>query len=169
MTKRNPGLPRNPRDEYPTPAKALVPAFLRHLAADGYGFVEPCCGNGELVWHLQANGFRCDMANDIKHGGNAMDLKQVKAAIVTNPPWDRKLLHPMILHFVGLDVPVWLLLDADWMHTRQAVPFLHYCTHIVSIGRVRWMAGTKMDGFDNCAWYRFSLHPTGAPQFIARS
>jgi hypothetical protein len=73
---------------------------------------------------------------------------------ITNPPWTRNLLHPIIDHLSGI-LPTWLLLDADWMHTKQAAPYLEYCTKIVSIGRVKWMEGTKMTGKDNCCWYQF--------------
>jgi hypothetical protein len=89
------------------------------------------------------------------------------ASIVTNPPWDREILHPMIEHFIKLERPVWLLLDADWMHTQQATPFMWRCSHIVSIGRVRWMEGTKMDGYDNAAWYRFH-HQAKETIFVPR-
>ena len=39
--------------------------------------------------------------------------------------------------------PTWLLFDADWAHTKQAAPYLRHCSHIVSVGRVHWMAGTQ--------------------------
>jgi len=72
---------------------------------------------------------------------------------ITNPPWDRKILHPMIEHF-RMQAPTWLLFDADWQHTVQAAQFLKYCSRIVSVGRVSWMEnGTQ--GKDNCCWYKF--------------
>ena len=43
--------------------------------------------------------------------------------IITNPPWNRKILHPMIEHFADFK-PTWLLFDADWMHTKQSTPYL---------------------------------------------
>ena len=44
-------------------------------------------------------------------------------AIITNPPWTRELLHPLISHFQQLK-PTWLLFDADWCHTQagRAIP-----------------------------------------------
>ena len=60
----------------------------------------------------------------------------------------------MILHFSAMR-PTWLLFDADWVHTRQAAPYLPHLRKIVSIGRVRWIEGSKHAGKDNCAWYLF--------------
>ena len=79
--------------------------------------------------------------------------------IITNPPWDRKILHPMIEHFASMR-PTWLLFDADWMHTKQSTPYMDYCQKIVSVGRVKWIPDSKMTGKDNCAWYLFDQDPT---------
>lgn len=172
MSKRNPGLPRNPRDLYNTPEKATIPA-LRHLLLDGRAFLEPCSGEGKLISHLCKYGFHCAQASDIASGTDAMSITRADIDphihfICTNPPWDRDILHPMIDHLVSLGLPVWLLLDADWMHTKQARPHLASCSKIVSIGRVRWMEGTHMDGYDNAAWYRFHKNHAGPAQFFAR-
>jgi hypothetical protein len=40
---------------------------------------------------------------------------------ITNPPWDRKILHRLIERFSAVG-PTWLLFDADWMHTKQSAP-----------------------------------------------
>ena len=89
--------------------------------------------------------------------------------IITNPPWDRKILHPLLLHFVGI-IPTWLLFDADWIHTKQSVEYLPYLRKIVSVGRVKWIADSQNTGKDNCCWYYFdnySLNST--PKFFGRS
>ena len=44
---------------------------------------------------------------------------QMADMIITNPPWDTKILHPMIEHFRSQNT-TWLLFDADWMHTKQS-------------------------------------------------
>ena len=72
--------------------------------------------------------------------------------IITNPPWDRKILHPMIEHFSKLK-PTWLLFDVDWAHTKQSAPYMKKCAKIVSVGRIKWFG--NMTGKDNCAWYLF--------------
>jgi len=58
--------------------------------------------------------------------------------------------------------------DADWMHTKQAAPYLKHCAMIVSVGRVRWIKGSKQDGKDNCAWYLFVDEETDGTAFIGR-
>ena len=74
--------------------------------------------------------------------------------IITNPPWNRKILHPMIEHFVDFK-PTWLLFDADWMHTKQSISYLKHLSKVVSIGRVKWIEGSSSVGKDNCCWYLF--------------
>ena len=74
--------------------------------------------------------------------------------IITNPPWNRKILHPMIDHFSDLR-PTWLLFDSDWMHTKQSIPYLKMLKKVVSIGRVKWIEGSTSVGKDNCCWYLF--------------
>ena len=126
---------------------------------------EPCYGQGDLVNQLDAI---CVGYSDIDLGKNAFDLTKEdvwKAQyIVTNPPWSRNILHPMIEHFIKLK-PTWLLFDADWMHTKQAKPYLDYCEIIVSIGRLKWIPDTKMTGKDNCCWYLFDQNPKHNTEF----
>ena len=62
----------------------------------------------------------------------------------------------MIEHFADFK-PTWLLFDADWMHTKQSTPYLSILKKVVSIGRVRWIEGTKSVGKDNCCWYPFII------------
>ena len=73
---------------------------------------------------------------------------------ITNPPWSRDVLHQLISHLSDLR-PTWLLLDSDWMHTKQATPYLRFCRKIVSVGRVKWIPDSPNTGKDNCAWYLF--------------
>ena len=37
----------------------------------------------------------------------------------------------------------------DWSATRQAAPFMPHCSDIVTIGRVKWIEGSKHTGKDN--------------------
>ena len=88
--------------------------------------------------------------------------------IITNPPWDREILHPMIEHFSALR-PTWLLLDADWIHTKQSAPFMPWLRKIVSVGRVKWIPDSKMTGKDNCAWHLFDQNSEGQTEFVGRT
>jgi len=160
MGKRS-NFERNPRDYYRTPEKAVLP-LLPHLDM-GSPFVEPCAGDGCLVDHLERAGLFCDYKSDIepqskdiwKRDALLTDWSKISPEyFITNPPWDCKILHPMIEHFRQFAL-TWLLFDADWMHTKQARPYLKFCHKIVSVGRVSWMEnGTS--GKDNCAWYLFN-------------
>ena len=102
MGKRS-SFERVPRDFYPTPREAVLP-LLPHLAP-GTRFTEPCAGDGALVRHLESAGHHCELAYDIE--GESLGVWPDDArtslwlegdAFITNPPWDRKVLHPIILN-----------------------------------------------------------------------
>jgi hypothetical protein len=167
MGKRSSGFERIPRDFYPTPY-AAVPPLIPHLRGVQL-FAEPCAGNGALVHHLESHGLRCVYQGDIATGQDALVLEQYGNAdtIITNPPYQRPLMHALIEHFARI-LPAWLLLETDWAYTKQAAPFMPTCTDIVSIGRLRWIKGTKMTGKQNFAWYRFDARHLAGPIFHAR-
>lgn len=171
MGKRS-NFERQPRDFYPTPYEAVVP-LLTHLPPEGCTYLEPCAGNGALIGHLDRNGHDCAGSYDIDpamSGIEKMDALWLSDCpadyIITNPPWERRILHPLIEHLSGL-APTWLLFDADWMHTKQAIPHLAYCHKILSIGRVKWFSNTT--GKDNAAWYLFDQSaPLNGTKFFGR-
>jgi hypothetical protein len=156
-----------PRGFYPTPWAAFVP-LIPHIR-QGTRVAELCAGNGALCGHLYNAGFIVQKASDIKPDHplvaqrDALDITEADLAnvelIVTNPPWPEPRRHgeptmALLKHFVRLR-PTWLLLPADFMHNAYAAEAIGHCAHIVSVGRVRWMEGTKHDGKDNCCWYQF--------------
>lgn len=159
MGKRS-DFERKPRDFYPTPFAAVEP-LIRHLP-QGFTFAEPCAGDGQLCRHLEYFGGICMWASDIEpqlegiHQNNYNELGENEVLesqyIITNPPWDRSLLHPIIEHLTKMR-PTWLLFDADWAHTKQSAPYMKNCGEIVSVGRIKWFG--NMTGKDNCAWYLF--------------
>ena len=160
MGKRS-DVERKPRAFYPTPFEAVEP-LIKHLPRQ-FGFAEPCAGDGALCGHLEHYGGVCMWASDIEpqhkgiHKEDYETIGELECLesdfIITNPPWDRKILHPMIDHFRKIR-PTWLLFDADWMHTKQASPYLFNCEKIISVGRIKWFG--NMTGKDNCAWYLFT-------------
>lgn len=171
MGKRS-SFERVERDFYPTPYEAVAP-LMKHLG-DRVVFDEPCAGNGALVNHLVERGHICWWAGDIKpmadgiHQVDAFDyVHRGSDCIITNPPWDRSILHPMITHFSDM-APTWLLFDADWMHTRQSSQFMERLVKIVSVGRVKWIPDSKMTGKDNCAWYLFDKPHNEGVKFYGR-
>jgi hypothetical protein len=172
MGKRS-DFERMPRDFYPTPEAAVHP-LLRHLKPQTR-FVEPCAGDGALIDHLTSAGHVCARAWDI--APQRADIDQHDAltrrvgnvdCFITNPPWDRKVLHPLIAHLSD-QAPAWLLFDADWMHTRQAAPLLPRLRKIVSVGRVKWIADSPFTGKDNCAWHLFDQPAAEPAAFFGRA
>ena len=160
MGKRS-NFERVERDFYPTPIEAVGP-LIPHIQAHATYF-EPCAGDMALVQHLRSHGLVCFGAWDIEPQHDLIFQKDAMLLdegclvdsdyIITNPPWNRKILHPMIEHFSEMR-PTWLLFDADWMHTKQSAPYMPWCRKIVSVGRVKWIPDSKMTGKDNCAWHK---------------
>ena len=182
MGKRS-NFVRRERDFYSTPREAVIP--LANVVKPPKGqrktwFYEPCVGDGALVQHLQGTGrFLASGATDIEPQGEygkaarldafSLNSERIGEAhvIITNPPWDRKILHPMIEHFSAMR-PTWLLFDADWMHTKQSAPYMPWLRKVVSVGRVKWIPDSKMTGKDNCAWHLFDQHTDGPTEFVGR-
>lgn len=165
MGKRS-NFERNERDFYPTPFEAVLP-LLPHLEP-GTAFVEPCAGDGALIRHLESAGHVCTRAYDLEPLADgiakrdALDVcNPLGTLFITNPPWDRAFLHPLIRHLIQ-DGEAWLLFDADWMHTVQAGPFEAMLRAVVSVGRVKWMPDSDSTGKDNAAWYKFGAPRAGA-------
>jgi hypothetical protein len=167
MGKRS-AFARRPRDAYDTPPEAVLP-LLPHL--DGVRiFAEPCIGDGRLAETLIHHGLTMVASGDIKTGLDALDVDWScfpLQAIITNPPWSRPVLHRLIEHFLRC-APAWLLLDADWPHTRQAAPYLPHCSAIVAVGRVKWIEDSPSTGKDNAIWARFAASHWGPTRFYGR-
>jgi len=175
MGKRS-DFKRVERDFYQTPEHAVRP--LLPFLSDVQSYCEPCAGRGALVSHL-SDVLECAAAYDIMPLASFIDQadalsltdQDMKDAdfIITNPPWQRGILHPMIEHFTSLR-PTWLLFDADWMHTKQSTQYLTKLKKVVSIGRVKWIEGSSSVGKDNCCWYLFDDTPQVKPiEFWGRS
>ncbi len=180
MGKRS-DFERVPRDYYPTPLAAVEP-LIPHLPYV-FDYVEPCAGDRRLIEHINeltdGHGeclYACDISprhpDVFAFDALTLDVggRGVIDYCITNPPWDRKILHPLMEHWMQ-QCPTWLLFDADWMHTKQSALYMTYCTKVVSVGRVKWIEGSKSVGKDNCAWYCFDAYasPTMATEFYGRS
>lgn len=160
---------RKRNDFYPTIDPRAARALAAFLSA-GTVYAEPCAGLGDLIGLLDAHGLVCDWALELEPQdeclrnrwpigrGNALSLTaaDVGAAtcFITNPAWSRPILHALIAHLAAI-LPTWLLFDASWKYTQQAAALGRYCTDVVSVGRLKWFAGSKYDPPDDCAWYRF--------------
>ena len=154
MGKRS-DFKRKPRDFYPTPFAAVEP-LIEHLPRK-FTFSEPCAGDGQLCRHLEYFGGVCIWASDIEPqlaGIAKNDFSEIgdfeimeSGFIITNPPWDRTILHPIIEHFAP-QRPTWLLFDADWVHTKESIPYIKYLHKIVSTSQIS-------SGGRPCAWHLF--------------
>jgi hypothetical protein len=157
---------RRPHDAYHTIDPRAVQALKPYL----YGvhtFAEPCAGDRDLVEGLENIGLKCVLQSDIiQDGVDALKINDFNKAdaIISNPPWTRALLHPLILHF-SKHLPTWLLFDSDWAFNKHAGLYLDQCSDIVAVGRLRWIEGTTQTGKDNAAWFRFWHRHNGGPRF----
>ena len=172
MGKRS-NFERNERDYYRTPEEALIP-LLPHIDYITFNFIEPCAGDGTLTsLLLKYTDGKCLYQSDIEPQEsnilrkNVLDIEDKPDYYITNPPWDRSILHPMIFHLTSLK-PTWLLFDADWMHTRQSAIFQKMLKKVVSIGRIKWIKDSKGTGKDNCCWYLFDEKFDGTTEFYGR-
>lgn len=170
MGKRS-SFERRERDFYPTPESAVLP-LLPHLPLEAR-FIEPCAGDCRLAEHLERHGHECVAAFDIEPRDpfvSARDAREIDAYpdfYITNPPWTRAVLHPIIAN-LSRRAPTWLLFDADWMHTRQATPYLPWLRKIVSVGRAKWIPDSPHTGKDNCCWYLFDQASDAPAEFVGR-
>ena len=167
MGKRS-NFARIEKDAYATPKEALIPV-LPYLHRDVL-YYEPCCGEGKLVKHLMNEGFGFWGYSDDELDARYTDYDippWPKTQFITNPPWSRELLHPIIEN-LSRQAGTWLLFDADRMHTRQASELIKRCAIIVSVGRVKWIVNSKTTGKDNCCWYFFAPNYFEGPHFYGR-
>jgi len=169
---------RIPRDYYRTFDPRAVQA-LKPFIEPGTKFVESCAGDGILTDQLiDVMSLVCVAEYDIEPQNhrivqlNALTLAEHDVmdadVIITNPPWGRKILHPMIERFCNLR-PTWLLFDSNWANTYQSSRYVReFCTDIVAIGRLSWIENTKMSGKDDCSFYRFDINKNEHCKFHGR-
>jgi hypothetical protein len=153
------------KDAYMTFDKRAASPLLSYYNHAPLRYYEPCAGNGDLISLLDS--FVCAGHSDDEIDARISYYKTDADYFITNPPWSRRLLHPIIENLRN-QLPAWLLFDADWMHTQQAIPYMQYCKTILSVGRLKWIPDSPHDGKDNCAWYLFVDYKTKC-EFIPRS
>lgn len=166
MGKRS-DFKRNPKDLYCTTDPRAIPAQLVKEIR-GKTYAEPCYGVGDLE-DLLMDVATCKWRSDIESRVgccvqmDALDLTEEHITgidlIVTNLPWTRNLLHPMIEHFSNLR-PTWLLFDAGWLFTKQASPYLPRLRKVIALPRLKWVKDSPYSAKDDCCWYLFDK-PSG--------
>lgn len=201
MGKRS-NAPRKPKGQYYTPKEAFLP-LLQHLAHPRLKFIEPCAGDGRLCDWMEEAGHSCLGAWDVAPYAGAtaassytpmstsrivlvgdarkLEITEIKPGTthaITNPPWPLPGMNgeptmSIIRRMLLLNLTVWALLPADFMHNHYAAKLLRdHGNKIVSIGRVQWFPGTEFTAMDNCCWYQFvpwQKAGEGGPEFIPKA
>jgi hypothetical protein len=171
MGKRS-SFPRLDRDNYPTPYKATTP--LLECLKPRTKFIDPCCGAGCLVAHFESAGHVCVGRYDLPDRdvvSARYDDVEPDAIFLTNLPWRRDVLHPAIINLSN-ERPLWTLLDAGWLFTMQAAPFIARLRGIVAVGRLKWIPDSKHTSKDDAAWMLFDRprpNETAVIHFVGRS
>ena len=163
MSKRRPGLKPRERDDWPTPWPAVLP-LLPHLKPHTK-FVEPCCGAGELIRHLDRAGHVCVASYDLPVDARTVSYAtEPDALFITNLPFRRRFEPNKIIANLSDQRPLWALIYADWLFTSQATPYLSRLRAVAAIGRVKWVPDSPHSGFENSCWCLF-----GTPQPTAHA
>jgi len=163
MGKRS-DFPKVAKDFYatidPKATEPLIP-FIR-----GKTYAEPCYGNGDLE-DLLMDVAICQWRSDIRETVSSSKVMDAVCLtkdelcgidlIVTNPPFTRTILMPMLNHFITLK-PTWLLLPADLMHNVYFGEAMRRCSKVVSVGRLRWFKETKSLSMESYCWYFWPQH-----------
>ena len=176
MSKRS-SFDKIPRDFYATvDPKAVPQAFIGEVR--GKTYAEPCCGAGDLV-DLLMDVSVCRWESDIEDRGagklwDAMCLSKQELArcdlIITNPPYTKDVLLPMIDHFISLK-PTWLLLPADMMHNLYFRDYMKKCSKVISVGRLKWFKESKHTSTDNFMWayWKYKATDDTTTKFVGRT
>ena len=172
MSKRS-HFDKVPKEFYPTTDPKAVPTKLVEFIR-GKTYAEPCYGNGDLE-DLLMDVATCEWRSDIREtvgSSKVMDalcLSKEDIArcqlIVTNPPFSRDVLLPLLDHFVSLK-PTWLLLPAGYMNNIYFGPYMKGCSRVVSIGRLKWIKGSKHTSTDDFCWYFWPKGSTGEMETV---
>ena len=153
-------FPRRKNDFYATWDTRATPPLLPHLHP-ATRFIEPCAGAGDLTAQLRAAGHVCTEQTDINP--QAPDIEQADAAtrqydvsngeiFITNPPWTRQILQPMLLNWLK-QAPVWILIDAGFPYNKRTDERIKNClARQVPVGRLKWIRNSPHDSSKNTVW-----------------
>ncbi len=167
MGKRS-DFPKIEKDAYMTTDSRAVRPLLDYWGSIALSYYEPCVGNGDLINLLPHPQFSCVGKSDVELDARITQYQTNSAHyFITNPPWTREILHPIIDN-LRKQLPTWLLFDADWMFTAQSNPYMKFCKVILPVGRLKWIPGSNNTGKDNCAWYLFVEEEVDYTTFVPK-
>lgn len=183
MSKRSDQFGRRLNNFYPSPPEAYEPLFP---FLEDSRICDPCAGDGRALGYLRDRGHEIALASDLDPQAAGIIAKDARSytfedvdkyrieTFITNPPWPAPegeggaTLTLAMIRVLSTLRPTWLLLPADMMHTSYAPFTLAYCPLIVSIGRVKWIPGSKDASKDNCCWYKFVGQKVERTVFVNR-
>lgn len=151
---------KNPKDFWPTPFKPI--RKLAEVLPPFTVYEEPCAGDGAILRGLYDH--LCGDAYDFMpraigiRGADALTVRP-KYLVITNPPYRRSLLQPLLDHWIGRH-ECWLLLPLDMASNVWTNPYMRYVDRILPLGRVSWMQNGKA-GMENSCWFHFGLDNVG--------
>lgn len=174
MGKRS-NFPKKEKEFYGTvDKKVLKESFLELI--EGKTYAEPCWGEGDLEDLLRGEatcGWRSDIrdTSPISKQMSGLEVTPYDVRdcdlIITNPPFSKGVLLPLLDHFITLK-PTWLLLPADYMHNAYFKPYMEKCSKVVTIGRICWFPvdGKRVASTDNFCWYYWKKNATSDTQTV---
>ena len=202
MSKRA-ARPRLNKGKYATPLAALLPLlphltqpnikFIEPCAGDGRlaVWLEEAGHKHTLACDIAPGGMLAAMALAAPKACDDLVIRTLDARkleitdipsgtthAITNPPWplpggQGAPTIPIIERLLRLNLVVWCLLPADFMHNGYAAKLINmHGNKIVSIGRVKWFPGSEHDAMDNCCWFQFvpwQRAGEGHPVFVPKA
>lgn len=161
MSKRS-DFPKVEKDFYRTcDGKAIPPKLVEFIR--GKTYCEPFYGQGDLE-DLLMDIATCTWRSDIRETVGCSKVMDAMCLAkedvdrcdltISNPPYTKSVLLPLIDHLVSLK-PTWLLLPADMVHNKYFVPYMKGCSKVISIGRLCWFPkdGKRVASTENYSWH----------------
>ena len=170
MARRSVGFTKRANDYYPTPFEQA--AVLHQHLPPGTRFVEPCAGAGDLVRHLQHFGHVCTHACDIDPQdplidvGDGASIAPGVEPIITNPPWSKGLLLPLLTAWLTAGRDVVVLLPVNTICNVYWAPFAPHTHSLMPAGRPRWIPNSPHKAKDDAVWV--SLKPESSRFLLPR-
>jgi len=161
------------RDFYRTIDPNAIPYTFVDLIR-GKSYADTCYGNGDLEDRLM-DVATCKWRSDIRETvGSSLvvdalqvtkeDLEDVDC-LIQNPPFTRKVLDPLLDHWLTLGKPVWLLLPADYMHNVSFGKYMRQCKEVISVGRLYFFTNLLVEDKE----IKWGFTPDWAKKNITRS
>jgi hypothetical protein len=166
MTKRGHALktatiPTERKNIVDTPPE-VTDLLALHLTP-GATVSEVCAGAYRLADRLQFHGLTIGEAFDIAPRDPRVEVGDATVRVprhlaITNPPFQRDLLMPILTAACRWPKGGWFLLPSDVLINRWFSPFAPHIVQVLPIGRVSWF-GNGRNGYENYCWVKVVPEP----------